>query len=284
MKKWGYHSYPPAENTDMAVLGIEDALAALGLSTKMQRNDGPVQPLNFVHEDREQKDENGDPVPREKQTYVVDGRTYKMTRALCQMMVDHEGGAIYTSYRVAAYNAAKRMWRPRVADPPKDQLPKLRSMSDLMYAGWIWDDGVPAAKWKEIKYLFSNQITNADTNEVIMRVLKSKGMKDLPQWPGVTFPITDVEGQALLGTPNAVGYGYLLAQHKDQLGNKCVTKITAFEKRGDAHMLLYVEDCVAKDPLEKSLQHGGAGEGKEVMGVVTTVDLGDGTGISPIEQ
>jgi hypothetical protein len=50
-------------------------------------------------------------------------------------------------------------------------------------------------------------------------------------WPGTTFTLDTDEGLALLGTPNALGVGWLLAQHEEAFGEKRVTSITVWQKQ-----------------------------------------------------
>lgn len=61
----------------------------------------------------------------------------------------------------------------------------------------------------------------------------------------------DDEGLALLGSPNAISFGYFLVTHKKELGNKRITKVRVFwgnendeTEMKDRHpqVLFYVED------------------------------------------
>jgi hypothetical protein len=52
------------------------------------------------------------------------------------------------------------------------------------------------------------------------------------------------------GSKNGIAVGYFLAQHKQQLGDKYVTKITLFQEEGDGapHMLFWVADSPPNPP------------------------------------
>lgn len=60
------------------------------------------------------------------------------------------------------------------------------------------------------------------------RILEVHGQKDITPWPGIDFATSTVEGQALLGSPNGKRFGYFLAQHKEELGNKIIHNIKLF--------------------------------------------------------
>lgn len=75
------------------------------------------------------------------------------------------------------------------------------------------------------------------TSSVVERALKKSGITSgrAPPWPGYTFK---PEGrdlkpfQPVLGTPNASGVAWLLAQHREDLGDKTVSAIRVWDKSG----------------------------------------------------
>ena len=108
--------------------------------------------------------------------------------------------------------------------PPQDgEEPKLRALSDLLWAGW-YRGSQPSdrnnANLGNIKYLIGMSVTNAETNSIILRALKAKGKSDIALWPGVDFDMSEEEGQALLGSPNGRRWGYFLTQRKNDIGIK----------------------------------------------------------------
>ena len=78
---------------------------------------------------------------------------------------------------------------------------------------------------QNLRYVFRMQISNADTESIVKRVM---GDVATSVWPGKTFRMTTDEGKALLGTPHGSGIAWLLAQHKKQLGLKTVDEVTVY--------------------------------------------------------
>ena len=74
---------------------------------------------------------------------------------------------------------------------------------------------------RQLNYVFRFEIANADTKEVIRRIL---GGEESP-WPGVEVSMRDPAGLAMLGTPNGLGIAWLLATHKDQLGTRTIESV-----------------------------------------------------------
>ena len=81
-----------------------------------------------------------------------------------------------------------------------------------------------------LKHFLIGAIINDDTNAIIDRILKSAG-KILNPWPGLKFTMDKLDGQALLGTPNAVSLGWLLWQHMSDFPEKTVESAAIFGTR-----------------------------------------------------
>jgi hypothetical protein len=75
-----------------------------------------------------------------------------------------------------------------------------------------------------LNYVFRFEIANADTIKVIQRILGGA----FRPWPGVSVPMTDAAGLAILGTPNGRGVAWLLATHKEQFGKKTIESVTVW--------------------------------------------------------
>ena len=74
------------------------------------------------------------------------------------------------------------------------------------------------------------------------RILVDQG-KDLLEWPGIAFKADSENGKVLLGCPNGFGVGFMLAQHKVQLGNKTVGSIRVFgDSTKHLNLLFEIED------------------------------------------
>jgi hypothetical protein len=122
-----------------------------------------------------------------------------------------------------------------------EELPALRALSDIFWAYWLRDNPNTA----NIHYFWMMDIANTDTEEIIVRALHNV-KKSISSWPGVTFTMDTEEGMAILGSANGAVFAWFLIQHKEQLGNKWIPKVTTFvDDRGlmnrGAHLIFYVE-------------------------------------------
>ncbi|KAH7121303.1 hypothetical protein B0J11DRAFT_582047 [Dendryphion nanum] len=54
----------------------------------------------------------------------------------------------------------------------------------------------------------------------------------ITEWPGTSFEMKDSGAGAILGSPNDLGIGFRLAQHKDKLSSEMTDKITVFQVAG----------------------------------------------------
>ncbi|KAK4500413.1 hypothetical protein PRZ48_008602 [Zasmidium cellare] len=179
---------------------------------------------------------------------ISKGGQYKPTQAKYHELYNPMQGAIiaYRNYGPAKYASLDKGW----GDAP---LPGLKQWSDVVYLSWA-DITTPEER-RGLKYVVRSSVQNQDTLDVVERALKKSGISSgrAPAWPGYTFK---PEGrdlrpfQAVLGTPNASGVAWLLAQHREDLGNKTITAIRVWDKSGlenqDAGILLgmvvYIED------------------------------------------
>lgn len=139
-----------------------------------------------------------------------DGTVYKATKAKYQNMFNVDGGAI-----IAQNNHGPNSRGPRTELP-------LKQYSDVVFLAWQKHAG---KRVKNLKYVFRYYIVNTQTRSVLQSVL-DKREKDSVAWPGVKISMAEADGQAVLRTPNGYGVAYLLAQHKEQLGEKVVDYVT----------------------------------------------------------
>lgn len=128
---------------------------------------------------------------------------------------------------------------------PQDELPLLRSSSDVIWA--LWEKLVLQTTNKaNIKFFMSLSIENEDTLHILSRALAQVGSTLTAD--GRTFDTSTEEGRAILGKtcpiflnistrfdsvklgcPNAVAFSYFLIQHKAELGNKVIDNVHVFQ-------------------------------------------------------
>jgi len=101
-----------------------------------------------------------------------------------------------------------------------DDFPSLRHWSDVAYLQWAKFVKTPA----DLRYVLRISIENTETKAVVRHIMKDTLVNGGEQ----SFRTDDNRDKvaALLGTPNGVGVAWLLIQHKRQLGNKTVEKVT----------------------------------------------------------
>ena len=94
---------------------------------------------------------------------------------------------------------ARETWGIRDDDPvPLDELPALRASSDIAWA--YWNRIQDGDKLNKIKFFASMSIINSETEQVIDRILKNKGLDEVPpNPPGFLITPESEEYLALMG-------------------------------------------------------------------------------------
>lgn len=112
-------------------------------------------------------------------------------------------GVIYFLNVRSALEGAKSSWKDE--NPPLDELPALRSISDMAWGAWhrMHPDGQGLNR---INKFFVDSIVNPTTNALIKFAVNTYELpyyeprpSSLPKWPGLTFSMDTDQGAALLG-------------------------------------------------------------------------------------
>ncbi|KAF2450009.1 hypothetical protein P171DRAFT_469888 [Karstenula rhodostoma CBS 690.94] len=214
--------------------GIGKALRDLGVSDKIKAQGGKNVIIDAVH--------GKAPFT---QGYTKDGKTYPATGADFKIGINTDDGVLMAVDRISTTTAAKKR-NPPVSD---DQLPDVHTFSDIGYLNYKKMLGKDPTSFK---YMMSLMITNEETASIISRAL---GGQQLRSWPGTSFNWRSKEFKALLGSPNGMGFGYLLVQHKSQLGKMFIKQVQVFH--GDTwhhlpNMVFTLEEQSAVEPPPKS--------------------------------
>ena len=247
--QWGYNDNPLEfqkevnKECDMdSVDGhqLKQALTDLGLDTRSKNQGGANECFSVEHYDGPavKRDDSGRIPSQSKQRYDVCGREYRVTGAEHTIGVNAAGGAVFAIGIMSAARSARRVWG---VDPKADELPYIRTVSDIAWAFW---NRAATANIQNIRYFFVTMIINPETNRHIRRALKTLDppREEVEGWPGVDFDMESEAGRALLGSPVGRWAGYFLMQHKRQLGgDKYVSKVRVFksEKPGSLPYLLF---------------------------------------------
>ena len=125
-----------------------------------------------------------------------------MTGAHGTFGINVDQGIVWFIDVASASLKAASLWG--VQNPPVDQLPALRQMSDLAWG--FWHEAHGGSNLGHITKFIVPQIINEDTLSVIKQALETYEVPEgqerltaLPAWPGVTFDIETDQGKALLG-------------------------------------------------------------------------------------
>ncbi|CAA9962859.1 hypothetical protein PTMSG1_06227 [Pyrenophora teres f. maculata] len=116
------------------------------------------------------------------------------------------------------------------------EMPLLRHWSDIAFLQYLSTFPSPPPQPLPLKYIFRLTIMNATTCEVLKSVIAKQGVEEYSLWPGLTFDIESEEGRAILGSPNGAGVAWMLLQHKTQLGEKKIEKVTVFYATGQSDL------------------------------------------------
>ncbi|KAH9822956.1 Glycoside hydrolase family 36 protein, partial [Teratosphaeria destructans] len=125
---------------------------------------------------------------------------------------------------------------PAHLKPPQEPLVPLRQWSDVAFLTWQHLCEVQGVDVDDIERIVRVNIINDDTLELMLAVLQSeRGIDELTDLGdfqnGEEFLLSDDGFDVLLGTPNASGVAWFLAQHKSTLGEKRITRITLWDNQ-----------------------------------------------------
>jgi hypothetical protein len=108
--------------------------------------------------------------------------------------------------------------------PVKSDFPELAKLSDIVFGQWTLAAG---SQTPNLRFILIYNIRNEKTAPIIRRALRTYN-QGLGVWPGSSFPIGTDAAKALLGSVSGAGPGFLLGQHKAQLGNKKIYHVQVF--------------------------------------------------------
>mgnify|MGYP003624085422 CR=1 FL=1 len=126
--------------------------------------------------------------------------------------VNAKDGVIFFLDREAPASAAAKLWSLSLP-PPANQLPAIRSSSDIAWALWVRHMTEQKSSIKDIKKFMSLTIVNEETEDIMKQAIGEweppagqPKISDFQSWPGTTFDTTTIQGAALLGKTQPSGY------------------------------------------------------------------------------
>ncbi|KAH6870362.1 hypothetical protein BKA58DRAFT_401903 [Alternaria rosae] len=236
LENWNWYQFPPERihedyhDLDNEYWGLQKVFDDLVISryTNFNEEKGPNAVVSIVHEDPTDDEDVDD------QMYVVDGEEGK-------------------EYRCTGMNRKGPMQagQERVPRLTRDDMPKLHQFSDVGWITWKTFAGHNGDNIRGLRYFISVAITNPQTRSVCRKVFLDKNLV-LTGWPGEAFLSGTDEFHAILGTPNMRGYGYMLIQHKADLGNMYVNAVRVFkcEGKGSLCILAYAYQEAPAEPVD----------------------------------
>lgn len=224
LKLWGYTEDPyPDCDFDGEYYDISRAYEDLHVLPDDENEDepDPNECFRIHHYDPNKVDEDGHDIWAGDQTYKVNDKEYRVswyvgslrsallilgffqiTGAHGTFGVNVAEGIVWFIDVASASLKAASLWG--VPNPPVEQLPALRQMSDISWGFWTRAHG--GSDLGRINKFIVPQIINEITLRLIDEALKTyivpQGQERLtavPTWPGITFDIETDQGQALLG-------------------------------------------------------------------------------------
>ncbi|KAF1836071.1 hypothetical protein BDW02DRAFT_494450 [Decorospora gaudefroyi] len=255
---------------------VKRAFDEMGIDARSAGQGGPNHCFKLQHADSPAvlpNEQGNKPTLPSEQRYMVDGRVYSMTNAFSRIGINRASGILYFIHRKSPEKAAADLWDIPQPQVNADDLPKLRTSSDLAWGLW---NRVPGGG--KINKIMALEIVNEDTAAVIipraLATAKEPADEVLP-WPGTDVVVGSEEEDeaeaalALIGSPNGLGAAYFLLQHKRQLGGpNFIYKIRIFKgddewESEDPHLLFYVDGHAPllpdDDDMDWSPGAGGSG-------------------------
>jgi hypothetical protein len=221
LEKWGYaQDHTRCSGLQLIWIKIGNVLQTIGLDPRFTDDIlGDNCPVNHDH----------------SEAVTVEGKHYLATHASFCQVVNPVSGVI-VAYDNVSPNAVLE------AEGLKGlREPELKHWSDVAYLQWLSH----ADPDYNLRYVLRYNVLN-DLSQFVVKTLENLNGTPPIEWPGTTYEAGTEEFLALLGTPNGSSTGYLLINHKAELGHKTIDKITVFlQGRHEVMILFHVMDAKA---------------------------------------
>lgn len=137
-----------------------------------------------------------------------------------------------------------------MSHPPT--LPILQHWSDAAFILWARLSQSSSVPVQAPKHIVRIGVTNNEANAVIDHIRETLETAKNLKWPGLDFDIDSQEGRLLLSTDNGKSTAWLLINHKEAFGVKCVDRVRFWYCGSELRfsVMFYVSD-VPEDKLVK---------------------------------
>ncbi|KAB8067803.1 hypothetical protein BDV29DRAFT_196156 [Aspergillus leporis] len=223
-------------------------LSRYGWTVDTDRDAGDTMAQDVLEDAFEELNIDGDQNKKYKiihsRPVTVDGKSYKETGGYYQSLFNVNAGLIVADDNSSPENEKKKeQW-------PKSDFVPLRQWSDVLFLLW---ERVAKDKTSGLSHVIRSIVINAETLATMRQAIGEA--EDFSAWnklspmkeKGKTFRPGQDEYYALLYSPNGRGIGWLLTQHKAQLGLRTVSSITVFGADGEAALYFKIDPVEKKD-------------------------------------
>ncbi|USW50280.1 hypothetical protein Slin15195_G035990 [Septoria linicola] len=127
----------------------------------------------------------------------------------------------------------------------------LAKVSDVLFLSWkkLINDRAKGGL-RKLEHMFRWNTIVPEVQEHLKMVAGGKSIEQIGEWPGLSYPMTELQGLATLSSPNAKGVTWLLGQHKEDMGVKTIDRVNIFncpDTYGDAQWCVYLHIVPVKD-------------------------------------
>jgi hypothetical protein len=145
---------------------------------------------------------------------------------------------------VSLMNESPRAVAAEDMPPHEGPFPELERQSDLMFLEYQRKMEEMHKPMTGLKGLLRAGVINSESKNIAAKALGMTTFNGarLPAWPGRDFQADSDEAAALCASPNGVAAVWLLANHKEQLGHKTISKVRVYGDYNTLSFLFVFED------------------------------------------
>ncbi|KXS99094.1 hypothetical protein AC578_3522 [Pseudocercospora eumusae] len=175
---------------------------------------------------------------------------YPVTKGTYDSLFDPANGGLIA----VANHSPQASAELRAFQIPSNRLVPFQKWSDVV---WVSREEA-SAKYKEdnagksiknLEHVFRYNIITDSTEDVLKLVTGEQDARHVGMWPGVSYPIAEPQGLALLGTVHGAGVAWMLSQHKEAMGVRAIDRVNVFNcnagNRPTWCMYLHISDVTS---------------------------------------
>ncbi|EME87055.1 uncharacterized protein MYCFIDRAFT_77170 [Pseudocercospora fijiensis CIRAD86] len=157
--------------------------------------------------------------------------SYPVTKGSYENLFDLANGGLIAAYNYSPEEMASKLG----LQVPASRLVPFRKWSDVVWVGreeasakYKEDNAGDGNAVKNLEHVFQYNIVTESTEDILRMVTGQRDPKAVGVWPGVSYPIEEPQGLAVLGTVHGAGVAWMLSQHKEAMGVRAIDRINVF--------------------------------------------------------